>query len=227
MSSVRMMGIAEHCDLCCDWIIKAGFLRRALHRRRHSAASVMQDKLLLRLHRTLHQRCNYEIDVVLIQISIWKPVIDRYRWFGGSSHGADGRICSAGAGWEFGHQTRVIFHTWPRNTQNPTPGSHSCVAGGKYEEWSLIIIVMVHLGHIHLWAVVVDIYHLSQSDFGAQTDSSSSMWKSSQVWKALTCLERSSRRQSSEEAPESAAGSCVCGLAVRLHPTPPDLNFSN
>lgn len=27
---------------------------------------------------------------------------------------------------------------------------------------------MVHLEHIHLWAVVVDIYHLSQSDFGVK-----------------------------------------------------------
>lgn len=70
MSSVKMIGIAEHCDLSCDWIIKAVFWRRSLHCLRHSAAGVTRDKLLLRPDRTSHQRCNYEIDVVLIQIAI-------------------------------------------------------------------------------------------------------------------------------------------------------------
>lgn len=137
MSSVKMIGIAEHCDLSCDWIIKAIFLRRSLHRLWHSAASVTQDKSLLRLDCTLHQWCNYEIDVVLIQISIWKPVIDRYRWLGGSSWQ---EICSAGADDEFGPK-----HTWFLTHDHATCtippwwslelGSHFYVAGGKYEEW--------------------------------------------------------------------------------------------
>lgn len=128
MSSVKMIGIAEHCDLPCDWIIKAIFLRRSLHRLWHSAAGIAQDKLLLRLDCTLHQWCNYEIDVVLIQISIWKPIIDRYCWFGGSSLRAERKICSAGD--EFWSQTHMISDT--RSCSMPNPTLMSIVAGQPF-----------------------------------------------------------------------------------------------
>lgn len=117
MSSVKMIGIAEHCDLSCDWIIKAVYLRRrSLHCLWHSAAGVTQDKLLLWLGCTSHQWCNYEIDVVLIQISIWKPIIDRCGWCGGRSRSAYRKICSAAADGDFGLQR----DTWSRYARRPT-----------------------------------------------------------------------------------------------------------
>lgn len=164
MSSVKMIGIAEHCDLSCDWIIKAIFLCRSLHRLWRSPASVTQDKLLLRLDCTLHQWCNYEINVVLIQISIWKPIIDRYRWLGGSSRADDRKICRR---WVW-PQTHVISDTWSCNMQNPT--LMIIVAGQPSlrswrQIWEMIIyrpVLVVLLDYVHLCAVDVDISHLSQ-----------------------------------------------------------------
>lgn len=136
MSSVKMIGIAEHCDLSCDWIIKAVFLRRSLHCLWHSAAAVTQDKLPLWLDCTSHQRCNYEIDVVLIQIAIWKPIIDRSSWCGGRSGRAYRKICSASADDKLSlkHDTRSRY-----STRSVPPlcwlslGSHFCLAWGKCE----------------------------------------------------------------------------------------------
>lgn len=176
MSSVKMIGTAEHCDLSSDWIIKAVFLRRSLHRLWHSAASVTQDKLLLRLDCTLHQWRNYEIDVVLIQISIWKPIIDRYCRLGGSSRRADRMICSAGADDEFG-----LKHMWFLTHDHAEPTLIVIVAGQPFQSslqiWGMIIyppVLVGHLDHDHLWAEVVDIYHLLQWHYGVWKDSSSS-----------------------------------------------------
>lgn len=137
MSSVKMIGIAEHCDLSCDWIIKAVFWRRWLHCLWRSAAGVTQDKLLLRLDCTSHQWCNYEIDVVLIQIAIWKPIIDRSSWRGGRRRRAfmKNLLCgpqtiSWASNMTHDHApAHVASHPWAYCL-----GSHFCLAGGKYED---------------------------------------------------------------------------------------------
>lgn len=138
-----MIGIAEHCDLSCDWIIKAIFLRRSLHRLWHSAAGVTQDKLLLWLDCTSHQWCNYEINVVLIQISIWKPIIDRYSRFGGSR--AYRKICSAAADDEFG-----IKNTWFLEAHL----SNEYLLSGAVTSLAVVHLVCVHPG-----ATAVGIYN--------------------------------------------------------------------
>lgn len=89
-------------------------------------------------------------------------------------------------------------------------------------------LLVVNLDHVHLQAVVVDIYRSHSRIMKCEKIIHQAEFQNvHKRKKALTCGERSNGRQCREEVPESAAGPSCLQSASSLHQTPPDSNFSN